>query len=113
MMSQLSKQTLPKHYLKKSLQMLVFVEQEFRNLDLTIHTALNFADPTGRMIMLTDDYMASDEMVSLRDRLISKDNIELGSTLGQGQFGKVFKGKLLMRSGSTKQVACKTMKRKQ
>ena len=92
--------------------MVFFFQCDFSNLDLTFHTVLNFTDPTGRMIMLTDDYMASDEMASLRDRLISKDNIELGSALGQGQFGKVFKGKLLMRSGATKQVACKTMKRK-
>ena len=51
-------------------------------------------------------------MNSLKDWMIPKDHLVLGSGLGQGQFGKVFLGELKMKSGSTKKVACKTMKRK-
>mgnify|MGYP001794290771 FL=1 len=62
--------------------------------------------------MLNDDYLDSDQMNSLKDWMIPKDHLVLGSGLGQGQFGKVFLGELKMKSGSTKKVACKTMKRK-
>lgn len=49
-------------------------------------------------------------MANLRDWLIPLDHLKLESPLGQGQFGKVFLGSLLMKSGSRKLVAVKTIK---
>lgn len=66
--------------------------------------------PTGRVIMIDDDYLTSEHMNSLKDWMIERDHLEMSSALGQGQFGKVFLGSLKMKSGTQRKVACKTMK---
>lgn len=67
--------------------------------------------PHGKVMLLSqNNYLTSEHMDLLEEWLIPQDTLELGSTLGQGQFGKVFLGLLEMKSGTKRKVAVKTIK---
>jgi len=56
--------------------------------------------------MITDNEL----LIEPKSFLIPKEKLNLSTVLGQGQFGKVYKGHLLFNDKSTVAVAAKTLK---